>query len=304
MNKKIVITGASGFIGKHLWEYFEHHGHSIIACVSNNEINSSTYLIHNILLPSSQFEVLLEKEKPDFLIHCAGSASVSESFLDTQKDFFKNVVVTDFVLNSLRNYSPLTKMIFLSSAAVYGNPSELPITLNTTQKPISPYGFHKMLCEINCKKYHQLFGTSITIARIFSVFGPRLKKQILWDIYQKACHSKTVTLNGTGNETRDFIYITDLAIVIHQLIKYSSFDANTINIATGRETTIRDLATELLAQLGEVKQLCFDGKSRLGDPMRWPIDLKDSPIFEDIVWMPLARGVQHYVDWISGVDEQ
>lgn len=297
-NKKIVITGASGFIGKNLWEYFEARGYSVIACVSNNETNSSTYLIHDILLPNFQFEVLLEKEKPDFLIHCAGGASVSESFLDVQKDFFKNVVVTDFILDSLRKYSPSTKMIFLSSAAVYGNPSELPITLKTPQEPISPYGFHKMLCEINCKKYYQLFGVPITIARIFSVFGPGLKKQILWDIYQKACHTEAITLNGTGNETRDFIYVTDLAKIIYQLLQFSSFDANTINVATGREITIRDLATEFLAKLSVVKPLCFDGDIRPGDPTRWPIELEDSPVFENMVWLPMARGIQNYADWI------
>lgn len=176
-NNKIIITGASGFIGKHLWQYFNANEYSVIACTNSDaEEAAPATIIHRTPLPNPHFATLIEEEKPNYLIHCAGSASVSDSFINPQNDFYRNVVVTEFVLNTLKNHSPSTKMIFLSSAAVYGNPLELPIRVNTPINPISPYGFHKSLCEINCKKYHQLFDIPLTIARIFSVYGPGLKK--------------------------------------------------------------------------------------------------------------------------------
>lgn len=299
-DKKVLITGASGFIGAHLWQNLAARGYQVVACVAANSSAQDHPVgqLHEIQLPDEKFSALLAKEKPNFLVHCAGGASVAESFRNPEADFANSVVVTESILAALKQYSPTTKMIFLSSAAVYGNPKELPITTETPTNPISPYGQHKLLCEINCKKYHDHFGIPVTIARIFSVYGPGLKKQILWDIYQKSLQSDTVILHGTGNETRDFIYITDLVNSIAKLLECSEFNANIINIASGKEIAIKDLAKAMLSKLGQSKAIHFNGQERVGDPITWKIDVKQLVDLGIQDGLPVDVGIQNYVNWL------
>lgn len=295
----ILVTGSNGFIGQHLCRYFTDLNYRVIACARTEDpqhpIKASKKYFLN--LPNPQFDELIAEQKPEFLLHCAGGASVGDSFNHPEKDFTNNVLLTQFILESLKQHSPSTKFIFFSSAAVYGDTSNLIIDGNTPLKPISPYGYHKLICELNCEKFHKLFNLPITILRIFSVYGPGLRKQILWDLYQKALASKTIQLHGTGDELRDFLYIDDLLKNVSTLLKTSPFTANKVNLATGHSIRIENLATRFLKKMDKSFSLKFSGIKKPGDPDSWNID-SSALAFPSMQWTSLDVGIENYLNWI------
>jgi nucleoside-diphosphate-sugar epimerase len=297
---KVLITGAGGFIGKHLWDNLSQHHYQVVACTTTKM--TQHYPAHSrvypLRLPDQQLDSILNHEKPDWVVHCAGTASVTQSFLNPDKDFKDNVLATESLFKAIAKNSTQTKVIFISSAAVYGDPTELPIREDTPVNPISPYGFHKLMGELISQKYYRLFGIPITILRVSSVYGPGLKKQVLWDIYQKWLSSDTISLYGTGEETRDFIYINDLSYAIHLVMEKSDFKATVLNVATGQEVTVRQLASIIVEELGQTKPIRFTGQFKRGDPLHWQIDPVRLKTLGMANWLPIEIGIQNYVNWL------
>ena len=110
--------------------------------------------------------------------------------------------------------------------------------------------------------------------RLFSVFGERLTKQLFWDIYQKSKSGKHIGLFGTGEESRDFIYVGDLAIALDKILQHTRFAGEVINVSSGVETTIRDAANSFCRQLGNDYVLEFNGQRKEGDPVNWRADIR------------------------------
>jgi UDP-glucose 4-epimerase len=186
----------------------------------------------------------------------------------------------------------------LSSAAVYGNPSHLPIKESVTCKPLSPYGRHKLLAEQLCQDYHEYYGTLCCSLRLFSAFGPGLKKQLLWDVFQKALRGRQINLFGTGEETRDFIYITDIIQAIDLVIERGQFNASIYNIANGVEITVKEIVSSLLAALNYVRELEFSGEGRSGDPVKWKADISQIVQLGYRPTCPFEKGIENYVEWL------
>ena len=162
-------------------------------------------------------------------------------------------------MDCIRKNSPASKFINLSSAAVYGNPKVIPIMEDTPLNPISPYGFHKEFAERICNEFSQLFGIKCLSLRIFSVYGPGLKKQILWDINKKIQESKEsrIELFGSGEESRDFIYVDDLVNAIQLIANKGDFKGEVYNVANGQEITIKEVATLFVNEINPNIKLNF-----------------------------------------------
>lgn len=298
---KILITGANGFIGYHLYSYFFHQGYSVIACISRLKHNQSFYAtkVFRSELPHASFEELIELEKPTFLLHCAGSTSVTDSLNHASVDFKKNVMLTHYILKTLKSFSPKTKFIFFSSAAVYGNPQKLPINLETKLAPISPYGQHKLLCEELCQEYFHEYQLNSVILRLFSVYGPDIKKQIFWDIYNKVKTSKELILSGTGEETRDFIHVYDLVKVVEKIIRASEFKANIYHVARGKSVSIHEIAQKIVLNMKASMPIHFTGISRPGDPHFWKVDPKSIGFFPDNRFISLDSGIRDFIKFVQ-----
>lgn len=266
---RVLIIGAKGFIGGHLVatmaERCELHTADIVG-----EPTDRHWLISS---QAPDFHSLLNMLLPDVVVNCSGAANVGLSFQDPHADFQLNTGLVHSLLEAIRTRSPSTRLINLSSAAIYGNPQAIPVAETAPHAPISPYGWHKLAAENLCREYTQCFDVRTLSLRPFSVFGPHLRKQLFWDIFQKSRRSNQIVCPGTGNETRDFIFAKDMAESIAMCIEHAEFDGQAINVANGEGITIRHAAETLLAAVEWPGELTFNGVVRDGDPLYWTADI-------------------------------
>lgn len=293
---KILIIGSRGFIGSHCVDYFQSKGLEVWQADVDESSGENFYKINR---QNSDYSILFKEHQFDVCINASGSAHVGFSFENPSRDFELNVVNVQKILVAIRDYNPECKFVNFSSAAVYGNPQFLPITENSSCKPLSPYGFHKLQSELLLTEYHNFFGLQTCSLRVFSAYGPRLKKQLFWDLYQKGLQDDVILLHGTGSETRDFIYIDDLMQIMDLVIKYSSFQGSIYNVASQQEITITEAAQLFINEFFPEKEVLFNGIAKVGDPNNW---LADMEILKEKGFKPqfnLSLGLKKYAAWLK-----
>ena len=180
-SKVVLVTGVNGFIGSHVSSYLNELGYEVYGIGREQITLAKGIKYYKIDLLLDNCEELLKEINPSFIIHCAGQADVNHSVKYPDSDFEVNVILTRKLLYEIVSSIPNTTFVFLSSAAVYGNPLSLPISESSSLNPISPYALHKVLIENICTYFSEQYGLSIKILRIFSVYGAGLSKQLFWD---------------------------------------------------------------------------------------------------------------------------
>jgi UDP-glucose 4-epimerase len=272
---KVLVLGAAGFIGSNLMRGLALKGHEVVG-VDILDIPGSDYPYFPFGGDSQSWHDLLASIMPHCCINAAGSSDVSGSLSNPENDFSKNVKETSLFLEGLRLVMGNScKYLHISSAAVYGNPVSLPVKETADTRPISPYGWNKLMSEQLCREYHLLYGLPVVIARPFSVYGRGLKKQLFWDVFQKSKNSnECLELWGTGDETRDFIHIDDLVNCLELLIMKAPMNAEAYNLANGKMITIRSAAQNLINLLGDKKRIEFNGRIHEGNPQFWKADIE------------------------------
>lgn len=293
---KILVLGSKGFIGSHCVNYFLLKGNEVIGCdvIESSEEN---YISFKSL--EGNFTALFKKYSFDYCINAAGSAHVNYSFLHPEKDFELNVFLVISVLGVIKNSCPDCHFINFSSAAVYGNPFSLPIPENADTKPLSPYGYHKLLSEKVLFEYFNFFNLKTCSLRVFSAYGEGLKKQLFWDLYNKSLNQETINLYGTGNESRDFIYIHDLVVAVEIIMKKAKFTGEIYNIANGEEISIREAAACFLNELQWKGDLRFSGEIKIGDPINWKADIRKIQELGYQKTYNLEMGLKRYCKWLK-----
>ena len=296
----VLVTGASGFIGRYIVRYFMEQGWTVIGIDNSPPENAplanlTTY--HQLQLPNSDLKHILQETPTKVLIHCAGRASVGLSVKEPKADFYGNTVLTFELLNALRLHAPQCRFILLSSAAVYGNPASIPISESQSTTPISPYGFHKLQCEQICLEFTKLYQVPTATARIFSAYGPGLRRQVLWDICEKAITNDVVSLQGTGQESRDFIHALDIAKALFLIANTAVMQGEAYNLASGAEVTIAKLAELALDALDYRGRLEFDGKIPMGNPLNWQADITKLQTLGFSPSETLEKGVNTFANW-------
>lgn len=295
----ILVIGSQGFIGRHCVQYFADRGHQ----VSHADIVEAN-LPHYYCLSryNTSFDSLFNNKNFDFCINASGSANVGFSFDHPNIDFELNVINVHKILVAIRTFNPLCKFVNFSSAAVYGNPESLPIQENQTKNPLSPYGFHKLQSEYILKEYNRFFGIGTASLRIFSAYGPGLKKQLFWDLFQKTQNSNNIELFGSGNETRDFIYIEDLLKAIELVILNSPFNGECYNVASGFEIKIKDAVMTFFNHFDSSIKLAFTGKQKIGDPDHWVADISNLKSLGYAPLWTLNAGLKETSEWMKSIN--
>jgi UDP-glucose 4-epimerase len=300
MSRTVFITGIAGFLGRHIARHFAQIGWRVAgvdALAPENVQLGPVVRYTRLQLPSSDLGPLLRELAPDACIHCAGRASVPLSMEDPAADFHGNTVLTFELLDALRRCAPRCRFILLSSAAVYGNPASLPVAESQSLAPLSPYGFHKRQCELLCQEFTATYAIPSLAVRIFSAYGPGLRRQIVWEICERLLTTATLALRGTGRESRDFIHATDIARALAVLAEKAPAEGEIYNVSTGRETTIRELAGLASNALDLRVDAHFDGTIRPGDPLNWRGDITKLSALGFTPAIPLEQGLAQVAHW-------
>jgi nucleoside-diphosphate-sugar epimerase len=277
-------------------DYFGSKSVDLVGC-DLSEYASDHYRYYKVSVLSSDFESLFTDHLFDFCINASGSGNVGYSVSLPLSDFEANTRAVANVLDVVRKVQPGCKYIHISSAAVYGNPVSLPVMESSILAPLSPYGYHKWMSEILCQEFHQLYQLRVCIVRPFSVYGENLKKQLLWDICSRLQIADEITLSGTGQESRDFIHVSDLLRLIETLLVKGSFAGEVYNAASGREVTIRELAGYFENYFEGKKKINFSGEARKGDPLNWRADVAKCRALGFLPEIKLETGIKDYIDW-------
>lgn len=293
---KIIIIGSKGFIGSHCVQYFSQKADVWECDVIPDYANAQYFTVD---ATNADFSEIFQSQQFDICINCSGAASVPDSLMHTQRDFQLNVVNVFKILDTVKRFCPDCKFLNLSSAAVYGNPVVLPVKENQSLNPVSPYGFHKRQAEDICEEFHRFFGIKTCSLRIFSAYGEGLKKQIFWDLSQKIKQSGEITMFGTGNETRDFIHISDLAMQIDLAIQKADFIGETINVANGVEIKIGDITKIFIEKAQWKGNVIFNGITRKGDPLNWVADISIFKKFGYNQQISIENGIEKYLKWLK-----
>jgi UDP-glucose 4-epimerase len=312
---KLLITGSTGFIGGSLGRYGARAGHTVMGTGRSAKPGKewpSRYLPNDATAES--LSEIISNFAPDILFHAAGTASVGASLGDPLADFHGSVPVCANMLEAVRR-SKKSPLVFIpSSAAVYGNPAVLPVNEEAAIQPISPYGFHKAMCETLARESAERYGLRIIVCRLFSVFGAGQRRLLIWELFKQLSGASEIAwLDGTGSESRDFLHVDDVAAAVFQLAENLMANAPSgyfeiVNVASGDETKIADVAGEIRNLVAPDKDVRCRGTARAGDPLNWRGEIsrlrmlvpswKPRPMIDSLneclaVWQQEANVFQH-----------
>jgi UDP-glucose 4-epimerase len=270
-NKNVLITGGAGFVPSHVVDAFIAAGANVTA-LDNFSTGKRSNLSHlkndiqiiNLDIRDKRIHNLIEKQ--DVVIHMAANADVPTSVKKPDYDFQNNVIGSYNVLKACLS-SNVQKVVFASSAAVYGEPQYTPIDEKHPTSPRSPYGASKLSIECLGIAYYETFKLPFTSIRIFNTYGIRQPRYVMYDLLRKLYENPTkLEVLGTGEQIRDYSYATDTANCFLLAVQHDNAVGEIYNVAGGTPISIKDLVERLIFILGLRKvDIVFTGKSWPGD---------------------------------------
>ena len=294
--RRVLVTGGGGFIGRHLVRRLISADSQVISLGGNRDSAELVDGAHYIFGDISRDTLETVEFEPNIVFHLAGGASVGASIANPPEDFLKTVYSSVLLLDFLRRNWPEATLVYVSSAAIYGEASHKEASHDLTCLPLSPYGVHKRLVEFLLLDHARLYGTRSVIIRPFSVYGIGLEKQLLWDALEKARRG-VFEFFGTGNEFRDWVYVSDLVQCLMLASEEAERDVPVFNAGTCRGTSVKEVLTELLHLSGEDREPIFLGAPKVGDPDRLVADDSIESLLGPLFITPMREGLQAYVNW-------
>ena len=254
--KKILVTGGAGFIGYHLCSRLSKLTSSLTIYdnLSSGKMENVKDVPKAKLVKGDILDVkkLCSQEKADLIYHLAAQVVVPYSMENPMIDFETNAKGTLAVLEKARKDD--AKLVFASSAAVYGNPAELPTKEDYGFHPVSCYGLSKVVGEEYCGMYVDQYGLDITITRFANVYGLRCHGVIHDFLDKLAKNPAKLEIIGTGLQSRDLVHVSDVVDALVIVGSNESTNGKTYNIGFGATTKIIDLAKMMLKILGLEKK--------------------------------------------------
>lgn len=296
-----IVTGARGFIGQHLCATLTAAGVRV-AGVGHGEwpgwADSGLAAWHAGEVDDATLSgAAAALGTVETIYHLAGGSSVGPSLTAPYADFRSTVDTTARLLEWLRVQAPRARLVVVSSAAVYGVTDPGPIREDTPLAPASPYGAHKAMLEALVANRSLCFGLDSAIVRLFSVYGPGLRKQLLWDLCCRCAADAVVKVGGTGDELRDWMHVGDAVALLRAAGLVASPEASVYNGGTGIGTTVRRAVRLVCDTWGNGRAPLFDGSWRPGDPPSLIARMDTAKAIGFTAQTDLPGGIVEYVDW-------
>jgi UDP-glucose 4-epimerase len=305
----VVVTGGAGFIGSHLCDRLLERGHSVrvldnLSTGAREHVSADVDLVVGDVADRDAVAQAFEGTAPDAVLHVAGQASIATSFADPERDLGTNVNGTLNVLaECLARGVP--RLVYASSMTVYGEPETVPTPESAPCRPVSYYGVTKYAAE----RYVQIAGArtdanlSVTSLRMFNVYGER---QSLTNPYQgvlaifigNVLRGEPITIHSDGTQTRDFVYVSDVADAWLDVLDDPGTHGRVLNLGSGRETSVAELADAVVAGFGEESWEIHRGPAQAGDLRRSAADV--SALRDLTGWKPktpLEAGMSRTIAW-------
>lgn len=274
----ILITGAAGFIGSHTTDQLLAAGHTVTGADNfrtgrranlTSALSSPRFGLRELDVSTpGALAGLVAEIKPDAIIHLAALVSVQDSMSNPDLNYALNIHATHLVAEAARGQG-VRRIVFASSAAVYGDATDLPIRESADKNPISPYGAAKLASEAILLGHAAAFGLTVRCQRYFNVFGPRQDRAspysgVISIFDRRYREGKSVTIFGDGQQTRDFISVHDVARANLLAATAPDIASGIANICTGRATSLLDV-TGVFARHYPAAAAVIHGSPRTGD---------------------------------------
>lgn len=289
---KVAVLGGAGFIGSHLTDKLVSRSSRVLvlddlSSGSRSNVNAKADFGTIGVCEPGLYDEVLAWGRPDVMVLLAAQTSVSRSCAEPLTDAQTNILgLINVIRTSIR--LGVSQIVFSSSAAVYGEPMELPISENHSMSPQSPYAISKFTGELYMKNMVQPAGTAMCIMRFSNVYGPRQRSDgeagVVSIFADRFVRSQRVTVYGDGSQTRDFIYVGDVAEALVRAIEVRAH--GTFNISTNTSASIMDLHREMSSITGYRAPVEFQ-PARLGDILQ--SRLSNRRAMEALGWEPRIR---------------
>jgi UDP-glucose 4-epimerase len=301
---KILVTGGAGFIGSHVVDGYVAAGHDVLVvdnlCTGKRENLNPKARFHQLDILEPKTAELIRDERPDVLNHHAAQMDVRRSVADPLFDARTNVLGTIALLEAARQ-AGVKKVLFVSSGgAVYGEQETFPAPETHPTWPVSPYGVSKRSGELYCHFYLAEYRMPFVAFRYANVYGPRQDPHgeagVVAIFSGKMLRGEPITVNGDGKQTRDYVFVGDVARM--SVLALQREATGPVNIGTGVETDVNQLAGTLLEVSGSRSEVRH-GPAKSGEQRRSVVDVRRAA--DVFGWRPevslrdgLARTVEFF----------
>ncbi len=300
---RILVTGGAGFIGSHIVDrlILEGHNVAVIDNLSTGKIENlhGKAKFYKMDIVSPRIEKVFKKEKPELICHHAAQMDVRRSVADPIFDAQINIVGTLNLLEKGLRYG-VRRFIFASTGgAIYGDDTPYPTPEDYPPKPLSPYGISKFAGEKYLYFYYRNYGLSYVVLRYANVYGPRQdpfgEAGVVAIFTQKMLRDGQPIINGTGKQTRDYVYVGDVVDAVMACIYSDVVDV--FNVGTGIETSVNELFKMLVSIVGkDIKERY--GPAKKGEQMRSCLSYeKINKILDWSPRTPLEEGLHRTVEF-------
>jgi UDP-glucose 4-epimerase len=309
---RALVTGGAGFIGSNLVDRLLAEGHEVdvvddlssgaLANLSEARSSGAKYLrFHQLDIQNQQIVDLAARRRPEVIFHLAAQASVPASVERPVFDAEVNVLGTLKVLEAARAAGTERVVYAASGGTLYGEPDELPVSETVVHRPLSPYGVSKKAALDYLIAYRELHAVEFCALALANVYGPRQdahgEANAVAIFAQRLLSRAPVTINGDGEQTRDFVYVDD---VVDAFVRGASRGGGLVcNVGTGRETSVNELY-RTMASVAGVDDAAIHGPPRPGDVRRSALDISRAGV--QLGWSPwtsLATGVASVLEYFE-----
>jgi UDP-glucose 4-epimerase len=259
-----LVTGAAGFLGAALCNRLVREGHQVrglddLSAGDPSRLQADVLFTRGDVSDRPKLWTLLQDM--DCLYHLAARVSVPESVLYPREYNAVNVGGTVSVMEAMRDVG-VQRVVFISSGAIYGDQQHQPLTEDTRPDPRSPYAVSKLAAEHYTHTIGALWGIETVSLRVFNAYGPGQQlpaahPPVIPHFLRQTARSGTLVIHGTGRQTRDFVYVDDILEAMVAASTAPTVNRSVINVGSGVETSIRDLAQLVIEALGRPAEWIF-----------------------------------------------